>query len=121
MGEDAKLFVFAEEDEWLLVRVDGGAETLGFVPKNYCEALNEAQEVEVVDAEEAEADVEAARAEEARQREAAEKLRQAKLKDEVVTWVISEMDGKKKKKGTLGVGQGAVYFASDVNKVSTMS
>lgn len=116
MAEDAKLSVFAEEDEWLLVRVEGG-QTLGFVPKNYCEALNAAQEVEVVDAPEAEAEVEAAREEEQHQRDAAEKLRQAKLKDKVETWSISEMEGKKKKKGTLGVGNGAVFFASDTDKV----
>ena len=29
-----------------------------------------------------------------------------------------EMDGKKKKKGTLGVGNGAIFFASDSDKVS---
>jgi hypothetical protein len=27
------------------------------------------------------------------------------------------MDGKKKKKGTLGVGNGAIFFASDSDKV----
>jgi hypothetical protein len=43
--------------------------------------------------------------------------RQLKLKDKVETWSISEMDGRKKKKGTLGVGNGAVFFASESDKV----
>jgi hypothetical protein len=47
--------------------------------------------------------------------------RQLKLKDKVETWSISEMDGRKKKKGTLGVGNGAVFFASESDKVSTKS
>lgn len=38
--------------------------------------------------------------------------------DSIVTWSISEVDKKgKKKKGTLGVGNGAVFFASEADKV----
>ena len=121
MEEDAILQVFSAEDDWLLVRIHGGAETLGFVPRTYCEPLDAAAEVEVPDAAQAAEEVEAARREEeaaARQREVAERQRQLKLKDKVETWGISEMDGKKKKKGTLGVGNGAVFFASDTDKVS---
>lgn len=41
------------------------------------------------------------------------------VKDEVETWSISELDKKgKKKKGTLGVGNGAIFFASETDKVS---
>jgi hypothetical protein len=123
MEEDTVLDVFSEEADWLLVRVRGGAQTLGFVPRTYCEPLDASREVEVPDAAEAEADLEAQRAQEAaeaRQRETAERQRQLKLKDKVETWSVSELEGKKKKKGTLGVGNGAVFFASDTDKVGAM-
>ena len=39
----------------------------------------------------------------------------------VETWSVSEVDKKgKKKKGTLGVGNGAMFFASESDKVSTL-
>lgn len=38
--------------------------------------------------------------------------------DAIKTWAISEVDKKgKKKKGTLGVGNGAIFFASEADKV----
>lgn len=38
--------------------------------------------------------------------------------DDIQTWSISEIDKKgKKKKGTLGVGSGAVFFTSESDKV----
>lgn len=38
--------------------------------------------------------------------------------DDIKTWSVSEVDKKnKKKKGTLGVGNGAVFFASESDKV----
>jgi hypothetical protein len=38
--------------------------------------------------------------------------------DDIKTWSVSEIDKKgKKKKGTLGVGNGAVFFASESDKV----
>jgi actin cytoskeleton-regulatory complex protein SLA1 len=37
--------------------------------------------------------------------------------DAIKTWAISEIDKKgKKKKGTLGVGNGAIFFASEADK-----
>lgn len=119
MDEDAVCQVFSEEEDWLLVRVQGsGQDKLGFVPRTYCEPLDASREVEVADAAEAEAELEAQRAQEAHQREMQERQRQLKLKDKVETWNVSEVDGRKKKKGTLGVGNGAVFFASDTDKVS---
>lgn len=120
MEEDQILQVFSVEEDWLLVRVEGG-HNLGFVPKSYCEAVDESRAIEVEDASaaaEALEDAQAAQAETARQREKAEMQRQLRLKDKVETWGIAEMEGKKKKKGTLGVGNGAVFFASDTDKVS---
>ena len=122
MGEDDVLHVFSVEEDWLLVRAESGnVSTLGFVPRSYCEQLDESAAVEVTDADDAEADIEAHRREEEqeeKQRQVAEKQRLLKLKDKVETWSISEMEGKKKKKGTLGVGNGAVFFASDTDKAS---
>ena len=38
------------------------------------------------------------------------------------TWAVSEVDKKgKKKKGTLGVGNGAMFFASESDKVRARS
>jgi actin cytoskeleton-regulatory complex protein SLA1 len=38
--------------------------------------------------------------------------------DGIQTWSVSEIDKKgKKKKGTLGIGNGAVFFASEADKV----
>lgn len=38
--------------------------------------------------------------------------------DDIKTWAVSEIDAKgKKKKGTLGIGNGAVFFASESDKV----
>lgn len=124
MSEDHLLQVYSIEDDWLLVRIDGGSEHLGFVPRTYCEPMDAAAEVEVEDAGQAAAELEAqhaAEAEEDRKRQAAARQRELKLKDKIETWAISEMEGKKKKKGTLGVGNGAVFFASDTNKVCYFS
>lgn len=40
------------------------------------------------------------------------------MNDSIQTWAVSEVDKKgKKKKGTLGVGNGSIFFASDSDKV----
>lgn len=42
--------------------------------------------------------------------------------DDIKTWPVSEVDKKgKKKKGTLGIGNGAIFFASDSDKVSLLN
>jgi hypothetical protein len=38
--------------------------------------------------------------------------------DDIKTWSVSEVDKKgKKKKGTLGIGNGSLFFASESDKV----
>jgi len=38
--------------------------------------------------------------------------------DTIQTWIVSEVDAKgKKKKGTLGIGNGSIFFASESDKV----
>ncbi|KIR26661.1 hypothetical protein I309_04430 [Cryptococcus deuterogattii LA55] len=118
MSDESALHVYSIEDDWLLVRLDSDPSSkLGFVPRNYCEPLDESEQVQVADAADTEAELEAQRQAQ-RERELAEKQRQLKLKDKVETWSISELDGKKKKKGTLGVGNAAVFFASDTDKAA---
>lgn len=42
--------------------------------------------------------------------------------DNIRTWAVSEVDKKgKKKKGTLGIGNGSIFFASEADKVCTIS
>lgn len=42
--------------------------------------------------------------------------------DNIKTWVVSEVDKKgKKKKGTLGIGNGSIFFASESDKVCPSS
>ncbi|TIA90146.1 hypothetical protein E3P99_01695 [Wallemia hederae] len=36
--------------------------------------------------------------------------------DKIQTWPVSFMDGKKKRKGTIGIGNGALFFSSDSDK-----
>jgi hypothetical protein len=52
----------------------------------------------------------------------ADRVASAKVKaDDIKTWSVSEVDKKgKKKKGTLGVGNGAVFFASESDKVTLL-
>lgn len=125
MAEDQVLYVYSIEEDWLLVRPENDPSSpLGFVPRNYCDKMDESAGVAVADADEAEADLEEHRQEEAEaeeRRQLAEQQRLLKLKDKVETWNVSEMEGKKKNKGTLGVGNGAVFFASDTDKVGSVS
>lgn len=42
--------------------------------------------------------------------------------DDIKTWAVAEVDAKgKKKKGTLGVGNGAIFFASESDKVFSIA
>jgi hypothetical protein len=51
----------------------------------------------------------------------ADRVAQAPVKaqaDDIKTWAVSEVDKKgKKKKGTLGIGNGSLFFASESDKV----
>jgi len=53
----------------------------------------------------------------------AERVAAAKVTaDDMKTWPVSEIDKKgKKKKGTLGIGNGQLFFASESDKVRRMS
>ncbi|KAG8899325.1 cytoskeletal protein binding protein [Tulasnella sp. 408] len=124
MKENEKMSVYLKEDDWILVKIDRkgtvSKPAIGYVPANYVEegeGDGEAQE---------EAPVAAAvpipptpgtptaQADNAERAAAAA----AKLKeDPVAIFHVSEIDKKgKKKKGTLGVGNGSIFFASESDK-----
>ncbi|KAF7355293.1 hypothetical protein MSAN_01445700 [Mycena sanguinolenta] len=111
--EDQVLRVFDTEEEWLLVQTDEDGGKAGFVPANYVEAMSGEEEeapapaIVVPDSPPKPAYVDPAT------RVASSKI----TADDIKTWSVSEVDKKgKKKKGTLGVGNGAVFFASESDK-----
>ncbi|KAJ7276371.1 hypothetical protein B0H12DRAFT_1085017 [Mycena haematopus] len=107
------LLVFDTEEEWLLVQTDEDGGKAGFVPANYVEATS---------SEEVEASAPAIVVPDSPPKPAyvdpAARVASTKIKaDDIKTWSVSEVDKKgKKKKGTLGVGNGAVFFASESDK-----
>ncbi|KAJ9095800.1 hypothetical protein QFC19_007414 [Naganishia cerealis] len=122
VAEDAALIVYDEADEWTLVAVQGATPheggRLGFVPSNYIEPVtSDAAEVGV---EEAGAGMvtedEVTEVTEAPAAPVSSVGASEGRKDSIETWSIHLMDKKKKKKGTLGVGNGAIFFASESDK-----
>ncbi|KAJ7638784.1 hypothetical protein FB45DRAFT_411916 [Roridomyces roridus] len=113
ISEDQILRVFDTEEEWLLVQTDEDGGKAGFVPANYVEAHEEnaapapVSRIVVPSSPPKPAYV-----------DPAARVASSKIKaDDIQTWSVSEVDKKgKKKKGTLGVGNGAVFFASESDK-----
>ncbi|KAH9954230.1 hypothetical protein BC827DRAFT_1386878 [Russula dissimulans] len=125
LKEDQTLLVFGEEEDgWLLVQAQASGK-VGYIPGNYVETFDDASTA-------------AAAAPSAASNivipdspprpippvstytDPAELVRSTASKvkaDAIKTWAISEIDKKgKKKKGTLGVGNGAIFFASEADK-----
>ncbi|KAF9009100.1 hypothetical protein BDQ17DRAFT_1388768 [Cyathus striatus] len=97
--EDDVLLVFETDQDWLLVQ-SRDQDKAGYVPGNYVEAMDDPSRPlsTYIDPEE---------------RVASTKV----TADDIRTWSVAEIDKKgKKKKGTLGVGNGAVFFASEADK-----
>ncbi|KAM0750457.1 hypothetical protein T439DRAFT_357080 [Meredithblackwellia eburnea MCA 4105] len=118
--EGQSLQLIEEEGEWALV-LDGHNQKVGFVPATYIEdgdaptegAILQEQEEE----EEEEEDVPAAPTAYVDPSERVAAAKAATKASDVKTWSVTEMDKKKKKKkGTLGVGNGAIFFASESDK-----
>lgn len=114
--EDEILLVFETEEDWILVqsqKADGGA---GYIPGTYVEAAsfddNEPlapNRIVVPDSPPRPVNTYV---------DPADRVASTKVAaDDIKTWPVSEIDKKgKKKKGTLGVGNGAVFFASEADK-----
>ncbi|KAH9072330.1 hypothetical protein EDB83DRAFT_2541595 [Lactarius deliciosus] len=122
--EDQLLLVFGpEEDGWLLVQ-DKDDGKVGYVPGNYIEAVDDANSTAAVPSVTPNIVVPDSPPRRARPVstyvDPAELVRSTASKvkaDAIKTWSVSEIDKKgKKKKGTLGVGNGAIFFASEADK-----
>ncbi|KAH9000105.1 hypothetical protein EDB92DRAFT_1829327 [Lactarius akahatsu] len=122
--EDQLLLVFGpEEDGWLLVQ-DKDDGKVGYVPGNYIEAVDDASPTAAVPSVTPNIVVPDSPPRRARPVstyvDPAELVRSTASKvkaDAIKTWSVSEIDKKgKKKKGTLGVGNGAIFFASEADK-----
>ncbi|KAF9534358.1 hypothetical protein CPB83DRAFT_879575 [Crepidotus variabilis] len=114
VNEADVLLVFETEEDWILVQ-DKNSEKAGYVPGNY---------VEVFDADESPESAATSRIvvpdspPKPAYVDPGERVASAKVTaDDIKTWSVSELDKKgKKKKGTLGVGNGSVFFASESDK-----
>lgn len=133
--EDELLRVYEYEGQWLLVKRQGADELgtgegkLGFVPANYVD------EVQAVDAGPTQVDTTQAQAEQDEQDDDDEadasgvlatappmptisvKSAATDRADDISMWAVSALDAKKKKKkGTLGIGNASLFFASESDK-----
>ncbi|KAH7879771.1 uncharacterized protein C8R40DRAFT_1083169 [Lentinula edodes] len=118
------LLAFEPDDEWLLVQSTKEGGKAGYIPANYVETHVEGTEEEATEEQPA------------NQRiivppsptpsppptyvDPADRVASSKLNaDDIKTWSVSEVDKKgKKMKGTLGIGSGAVFFASETSKAA---
>ncbi|EEB91930.1 hypothetical protein MPER_09637, partial [Moniliophthora perniciosa FA553] len=116
--EDEILLAFDTEEEWLLVQSTAKGGKAGFVPANYVEPHNEGEE-ESSAAQQVVVPPDPPRPV-STYVDPAERVANAKANtDDIKTWSVSEVDKKGKKlKGTLGVGNGAVFFASETSKAA---
>ncbi|KAI0921699.1 hypothetical protein AcV7_008117 [Taiwanofungus camphoratus] len=121
--EDDVLYVYGKDDDWLLVRKELDETQVGYVPANYVEEMTSEEPSGAAARTEARApSVSQIVVPPSPPRpvstyvDPAERVAASSAKaqaDDIQTWAISEIDKKgKKKKGTLGVGGGQVFFAS---------
>ncbi|KAG6332940.1 hypothetical protein ID866_6146 [Astraeus odoratus] len=135
--EDELLLVYDREDEWILVQSQKEGGKAGFVPGNYVEEVlstlvhiashssiskHSSEEEEVTPS----TSVQNVTPPVLSGRPAsvyvdpADLVAQTSTKaqaDDIQTWAVSEVDKKgKKKKGNLGIGNGAIFFASESDK-----
>lgn len=137
MKEDEVLFVYETDQDWLLVQSQKDGGKAGYVPGNYVEATSDAESTTAPTV-----DVPSVRcilpikippssyAIQARpvsvyvdpaDRVASSKASQSNA-DPIKTWSVTDIDKKgKKKKGTLGIGNGSIFFASESDKVGKLS
>ncbi|KAH7930078.1 hypothetical protein BV22DRAFT_1191549 [Leucogyrophana mollusca] len=120
--EDDILLVFDREGDWILVQSQQEGGKAGFVPATYVEESTGEEEpqghsipqIVVPPSPEPPARPVSTYVDPADRVALAPAKAQA---DDIKTWAISEVDKKgKKKKGTLGIGNGAVFFASESDK-----
>ncbi|RDB22766.1 Actin cytoskeleton-regulatory complex protein SLA1 [Hypsizygus marmoreus] len=115
--EDEILLVFEREQDWLLVQSQKEGGGAGFVPGNYVEAYTEEETPPAPVSPQIVVPPPAPRPV-STYVDPADRVASARVTaDGIKTWSVSEIDKKgKKKKGTLGIGNGAVFFASESDK-----
>ncbi|KAG2118784.1 uncharacterized protein F5147DRAFT_801061 [Suillus discolor] len=122
--EDEVLMVFDREEDWILVQSKQGGKA-GFVPGNYVEETTSAESTPAPASVAPQIIIPPSPEPPARPLSVyvdpadrvAQSKAQARVSDEIKTWSVSEVDKKgKKKKGTLGIGNGSLFFASESDK-----
>ncbi|KAG2156026.1 hypothetical protein DEU56DRAFT_723571 [Suillus clintonianus] len=122
--EDEILLVFDREEDWILVQSKEGGKA-GFVPGNYVEETTGVESTPAPAAVAPQIIIPPSPEPPARPLSVyvdpadrvAQSKAQARVSDEIKTWSVSEVDKKgKKKKGTLGIGNGSLFFASESDK-----
>ncbi|CAE6520735.1 unnamed protein product [Rhizoctonia solani] len=118
IAEDEQLLVFDQEAEWILVKSTRPGGSAGYVPATYIELSGSAEEEEsVAPAPVAPPPAAAPRSSYSDPTELVAASHTKARSDPVETWSVSILDKKdKKKKGTLGVGNGAIFFSSESDK-----
>ncbi|KAJ3975506.1 hypothetical protein EV361DRAFT_888267 [Lentinula raphanica] len=124
--EDEILLAFDSEDEWLLVQSTKEGGKAGYIPANYVETHTEGGEEEVANEQPAAQRIivppspTPSPPPSAPYVDPADRVASSKVNaDDIKTWSVSEVDKKgKKMKGTLGIGSGAVFFASETSKAA---
>ncbi|KIK93500.1 hypothetical protein PAXRUDRAFT_144937 [Paxillus rubicundulus Ve08.2h10] len=120
------LLVFDREDDWILVQSQKEGGKAGFVPGNYVEESTGGEELDLEPAPAPRPQIIVPPSPQLPARpvsvyvDPADRVAQAPVKaqaDDIKTWAVSEVDKKgKKKKGTLGIGNGSLFFASESDK-----
>lgn len=127
-AEDELLDVYSssEGDDWLLAsRRSDGAAGLGYIPANYTESADVAEAQPATEAAPIPAQPEHSAHDNVYQASVSElgappahpsRSTPPVQQDSIQTWSVSLIDGKKKRKGTIGIGNGALFFSSDSDK-----
>ncbi|KAG6896932.1 hypothetical protein C0992_005197 [Termitomyces sp. T32_za158] len=112
--EDEILLIYETEEDWVLAQSDKEGGKAGFVPGNYVEpyiqeTMASSQRIVVPPSPPRPVSTYV---------DPADRVAAAKVTaDGIQTWSVSDIDKKgKKKKGTLGIGNGALFFASESDK-----
>ncbi|KAF8640053.1 hypothetical protein AX17_001295 [Amanita inopinata Kibby_2008] len=114
--EGETLLVYETDQDWLLVQNQDEGGKAGFVPGNYVEATSEEENTPVPQVTEPSSSRPLSTYVDPADRVASSKTSQPNV-DNIKTWSVTDIDKKgKKKKGTLGIGNGAIFFASESDK-----
>ncbi|KAH6914937.1 hypothetical protein BKA70DRAFT_559793 [Coprinopsis sp. MPI-PUGE-AT-0042] len=119
--EDQILQLFDNDGDWILAQLNKG-DGAGYVPGNYVEAAGGEEEQEESSAPAAGRIVipDSPPRPASTYIDPADRVASHKITaDDIKTWSLSEVDKKgKKKKGTLGIGNGSLFFASESDKAA---